>query len=564
MFAVTLTLLLAAQGPAPFSRTADWESYTSGVTTGGSFADINGDGHMDMVVANGNDISRQRVEVYYNDGAGNFPNSPQWQSSDIDYHGHLAVGDVNQDGWPDVAVSVFLGPSGFGDLGRVKLYRNLGGALETSPSWESADRFYTFGCAFGDADGDGDLDLAVAVGEAYFGSPAKNRVYYNLGGTLEATPSWMASTADHSMDVMWGDLTGNGELDLAFVTAGRQNTVYYQSGGVLSTTPGWSSTDNGNQNGNNGAIADVDGDGDMDLCVSDNNQLSGGQGLYKIYLQGPGGLATNPYWSDFQGYVSAVAFADTLLDGSPDLFGGAWWGGTFLYMNQAGTFPSSPDWDSQRNSVVEALFLADLDSAGLVQEPAASFVGNSVQKLFYLPHAPIHEIQQVTVDGVVMPQSTWSMDREAGWLSLAVPPQSLLEVGYTWSTSLDLGVTNWDSSVGNLVFLRDPLVEASVTPPASSVFSGGDTISFQGHWQSTTARTESVTFAAAGFPAAGGMRVLSLVPGSLAPFGQQTIPFQIPLPAQLPPPFLGTTTFTVAALVNGAPIDSSSFQVTLQ
>lgn len=564
MFAVTLALFLAAQGPAPFSRTADWESYTSGVTTGGSFADINGDGHMDMVVANGNDISRQRVEVYYNDGAGNFPNTPQWQSADIDYHGHLAVGDVDQDGWPDVAVSVFLGPGGFGDLGRVKLYRNLGGALESSPSWQSSDRFYTFGCAFGDADGDGDLDLAVAVGEAYYGAPAKNRVYYNLGGTLESTPSWMASAADHAMDVMWGDLTGNGELDLAFVTAGRQNTVYYQAGGVLATTPGWSSGDNSNQNGNNGAIVDIDGDGDMDLCVSDNDQLSGGQGVYKIYKQGPGGLSATPYWSDFQGYVSAVAFADTLLDGSPDLFGGAWWGGTYLYMNQAGSLPSSPDWDSQKNSVVEALFLADLDSAGLVHEPAESFAGNGAQRLFYLAHAPLQEVHQVTVDGVVLPRTAWSMDREAGWLSLGAAPVNQVVVDYTWSTSLDLGVTNWDSSVGNLVFLRAPLVEASVTPPASSVFSAGDTISFSGHWQSTTARSEVVTFAAAAFPPVGGMRILSLQASTLAPFAQQTIPYQVSLPAQLPPAFLGTTTMTVAAVVQGKPIDRADFQITLQ
>ena len=108
-----LLLLAALQGPVPLPNAASWTSYPGGVTTGGAFADLDRDGWLDFVVANGNDILRQRVEVYYNDGAGNYPLNPQWQSADVDYHGHLAVGDVDGDGWDDVAVSVFLGAGGF-------------------------------------------------------------------------------------------------------------------------------------------------------------------------------------------------------------------------------------------------------------------------------------------------------------------------------------------------------------------------------------------------------------------------------------------------------------------
>jgi len=145
-----------------FSQNPDWISTDlTSVSTGGAFADINKDGWLDFVVANGNDISRQKVVVYYNNGDGTFPTSPNWQSADIDYNGHVDVGDLNQDGWPDVAVSVYIGPSGFGSPGKVKLYLNNSGTLSSNPDWVSGDDVYTFSCAFGDADGDGDLDLAA-------------------------------------------------------------------------------------------------------------------------------------------------------------------------------------------------------------------------------------------------------------------------------------------------------------------------------------------------------------------------------------------------------------------
>jgi len=193
IFFAVLFFLAAAQNysQVPFNQTPNWISTDiTSVSTGGMFADINLDGWLDYVVANGNDISRQKVVVYYNNGNGTFPTTPNWQSSDIDYHGHLDVGDINADGFPDVAVSVYIGPTGFNSKGKVKLYLNNSGTLSSSPDWVSGDLVYTFSCAFGDADGDGDLDLAVAGGESYNSNPEQARIFYNTGGVLESLPSW--------------------------------------------------------------------------------------------------------------------------------------------------------------------------------------------------------------------------------------------------------------------------------------------------------------------------------------------------------------------------------------
>ena len=122
----TLSLALLLSGitlcaQAPFPLTPSFETSPAGhVATGLGIADINGDGWKDIIVANGNDIHRQHLVVYYNQGNGMFPLLPDWQSDDIDYHGHLSAGDIDNDGDVDIAVSVYLGPNGFGDPGKVK------------------------------------------------------------------------------------------------------------------------------------------------------------------------------------------------------------------------------------------------------------------------------------------------------------------------------------------------------------------------------------------------------------------------------------------------------------
>ncbi len=553
-------LMLAAQGPVPYSTQADYESYKTGVTTGGAFADIDGDGFHDLVVANGNDILRQRVEVFLNDGDGNFPTSPSWQSSDIDYHGHLSVGDVDQDGWTDVAVSVFLGPGGFGDLGRVKLYRNLGGALESTPSWQSADRFYSFSCDLGDADGDGDLDLAVAVGEAYYGAPAPNRVYYNVGGSLQTTPGW-TSPSDHTMDIAWGDADGDGDLDLACCTAKGPNRIFFQGPGGLATSAGWTSSDNNNQNGNTLAWRDIDGDGDQDLGVTDNNQLSGGQGRFKVYRSNNGNLATTPYWSDSGGMVSAIAFADLQLDGFHDVIGGIWWGGTRIYLNDGGSIPANQNWTSAKASVVEALFFADLDNKA--QRTTDASLPLNGGRVYSIGPAPLQSVDGVRVDGVILPRSAWSADLEDGWLALDRTPQSSLELRYSWSEELDMGVTNWDQSVGNLVFHRRPRVDLTATPTGSTSLAPGGTLVFDLDLESTTNRAENPLVAVVAVLPIGGYRVLSAGPQALSPFQSRTVPYSFPVPLNLPPGYLGSYTLTAAVVEGGVAVEESSFGFTI-
>jgi len=109
--------------PQVYSSTPNWVSGSPHYSTGAALADINQDGWLDLVIADGNDMQPGKLNVYYNNN-GAFPVLADWQSDDSAYNGHLDVADVNGDGWPDVAVSHLGEYSTTGPIAR--LYLNTG------------------------------------------------------------------------------------------------------------------------------------------------------------------------------------------------------------------------------------------------------------------------------------------------------------------------------------------------------------------------------------------------------------------------------------------------------
>jgi hypothetical protein len=238
IFAVLISTSLST-AQIPFNTNPAWISTNFPKTsTGCGWADFNRDGWIDLVTANGNDMYRQKVTVYFNN-AGTLATTPSWQSTDIDYHGHLSVGDINNDGWPDIAVSVYLGAAGFGTKGKVKIYMNNNGTLEANPSWTSADSMFTFSCALGDADNDGYLDLAVACGESYDQFSDNMRIYKNVNGTMQTLPYWKSTNLTYGMDVDWADVNKDGKLDLVFVCERGPALAYLNYGDSIGHTPYW-------------------------------------------------------------------------------------------------------------------------------------------------------------------------------------------------------------------------------------------------------------------------------------------------------------------------------------
>ncbi len=447
-----VVVLLAAgwaYGQDVYPSDPDWTSADTQVSTGAALVDLDHDGWLDFVVANGNDIHEQRVVVYYNQGDGTFPTLPNWQSNDLVYNGHLDVADVNGDGWLDVAVATLGYSDNIGPFAR--LYLNNAGTLSTTPDWTAHADGNAFAVAFGDVNNDGRPDLAVATGWAYTPqNPYHNFVYMNVDGAPESTPSWTSSDQNHYQGVTWVDADQDGWLDLAFAAAGTSSRVYRNVNGTIETTASWSLTDVSLQDAIMLTAGDINGDALPELIIADNNQI-GGSGRFRQYDGQAGDLfATTASWTYNAGYCSAVALADLNVDGRLDLMTGAWWAPTRLFYNFDGTF-ILPNWSSTPTSVIEKIVFGDIDKNGLrtVQEVFSAVPGG--QRLFQLSHRPIQEVLGVIADGVVLSAGQYHVCRTDGWLTIGVAAEELV-VECTVSTKLDMAVTNWDSSVGNFVY----------------------------------------------------------------------------------------------------------------
>ena len=466
---VVVVAASAALAQTVYHTSPDWESSQSRYGTGGALVDIDQDGWLDLVVANGNDMRREHLEVFYNQGDGTFPTEADWAASDIAYNGHLDVADVNGDGWPDVAVAELGNGSTLGVA--AKVYLNNAGTLSSTPDWVSTEIAPAFGAAFGDVNGDGRPDLAVATGWAY-GSPHlyHNLVYMNIGGALETTASWQSADTFDTQGAIWVDAEGDGDLDLVLAGSGDYSRMYRNVAGTLESTSSWTN-DGPNQDAIMVASGDATGDGVPDLVITDNTQL-GGSGRFRLYQGFTGGdFETSYSWSYYDGYGSAVAMADIDRDGDLDLATGAWWDHTRLFYNTGTGYNTSPDWNSAVTSVVEKIIFGDIDNLAL--RTATDHFPADGRTLVYLSRQPIQRIVAVRADGVVLSPDQYTFHPVQGWVSVASAPASSLDVEYVYSKSLDMAITNWDSGVGNYVYYNQ------LPPPCEADFNGDGTVNSQ-------------------------------------------------------------------------------------
>lgn len=373
----------APAGDAPYAATPDWQNALRLQVAGLAFGDLDGDGRDDLAVGTYRSNSFPPFEdwhdyVYFNVG-GALESEPSWQSADQSHSSEVAIADVDGDGLRDLVVA----RGGFSYDPNVVYFGSAEG-LATAAGWQSQQAAWAVGMTLTDIDGDGDLDLVTA--NQGNGSSDPHRPLYlfrNDGSGFATTPDWQSAQAAVQNSVAAGDLDGDGDPDLAVAKwSGFESAAYANDGTAPAATPFWST---GSTDGDRGvAIADFDGDGDADILL--------GQARLTLYANdGAGGFA--PVWqadnteSDHQG----VAVADVNGDGLPDVAeidfsrGKVW-----LYLSRDGALDPVPAWSYDGEGAGTALAFGDVDGDGL-PDLAVGFSGQPSVVVFLNTGTPVDD-----------------------------------------------------------------------------------------------------------------------------------------------------------------------------
>ena len=185
------------------------------------FFDYDNDGLLDLFVKN---FASANV-LYKNNGNGTFAIVPDGgglreATSGLDHGSIVSMADYDNDGFMDIAMT--------GDGNAEALYKNMGNGtfVDVTSAAGIIPRANGKGLAWGDYDNDGLLDLYVARGHTSMGGTAGGSLYRNNGdGTFTdvTTAAGLSSTANEWAAV-WGDYDNDGFLDLFVTNAGHNAT----------------------------------------------------------------------------------------------------------------------------------------------------------------------------------------------------------------------------------------------------------------------------------------------------------------------------------------------------
>lgn len=369
----TALLLLCAlvvasfQGPGPLAPSPLFEPiqpdlFAAGATFVNAFADVDGDGDLDLFV--GFDGAPNRL---YRNDAGVFTDVATAAGvADSRATRAAAWGDFDADGDPDL----LLGFTPRAATSVLRLYRNTGGRFDdaTAALGLTVPTGAVRQPAWVDFDGDGDLDLFVAFRDR------PNALFrFAAGRFTDVSTAVGLADPRRTVGAVWFDYDEDGDLDLADANMdGDANGLYRNDDGRFTDVAGAAGVAWGGRapkHPGNGTVRvcapDVDHDGRFDLFAANYGPLgffsNRGKGLFEDR-----GAA----WSiAIDSRYDACAFADFDHDGRLDLYvngtvtGGASWQDT-LFRNTGSAFVDVTPPAIRRLQADHGVQWADVDGDG--------------------------------------------------------------------------------------------------------------------------------------------------------------------------------------------------------
>ena len=320
-------------------------AYNTGAPSSKSLvvADANGDGKLDVLVVarctTSNSCSNSVLSVLLGNGDGTFQTAVTYVSAGASPEG-IAAADVNGDGKLDVAIANQCASNSDCSSGTVSLFLGNGDGTFQNSVDLSSGAVYTDGIAIGDVNGDGHADLLVANRCNNSSNCTNGTVGVLLGngdGTFQ-TATQYASGGQDAQSLVLADLNADGKLDVV-VTNQCQSNTSCQFGGSASvllgngdgtlqpaTSYAYGSSSNeieGPPSVTTVMLGDVNGDGKPDVLVTNSCSggfLSCGNGSVSVLLSyGDGTLQAGVIYPTASWIPYGLATADVNGDGKPDL-----------------------------------------------------------------------------------------------------------------------------------------------------------------------------------------------------------------------------------------------------
>lgn len=366
--------------------------------------DVNNDGLPDVFLCGQNIQGFASSSIYLNEGAAGFAemNIGNAPLEGVIYGGG-AFGDSDGDGFPELLLFGWNLNKG---EPRTYLYKNNGGQSFAEMNIDLPGIISGF-ALFGDIDGDGDLDLIIGgISKTY---EFITNVYKNDGfGNFSLDDSASLPQLGRSQAVL-ADLNNDGHQDL--VITGLDNmynpaafVLINDGNGGLVVKP---QTELKGVYQGSVSVADVDGDGFADLFLTGSTKYSGR--LSALYINDGTGSFSQSSLSTFNNvWISSTQFADVNKDGHMDLIMAGsdlnYQSVIHLYLNNGLNVFSEVQQTNLEGEIWGGLILQDFDNDGdpdlVITGENYRYEGSAVyysNKSELLPEAPVVNLGADTI-----------------------------------------------------------------------------------------------------------------------------------------------------------------------
>ena len=297
-----------------------------------ALADMNGDGHLDIVTTTISivdpiygDLAGNMLAVAFGDGHGNFSSGRDYVGTGMSYS--LAIGDFNGDGHPDV-----VSASPDTDTASVYINDNTGGFGFPQGEWIGLPRVGVLNAplsapSFADVNGDGKPDI-VLLDEGYNGEYFITTMLNDGTGRFAGpvpSDAGISITSEWMGDYRLGDFRNTGHLDFVGIGFGLNYSTGAQ---YILFVPGNGDGTFGKStfvatSGANGemAVGDFNRDGKLDIVAVGANPNGAGWVLTSFLGNGDGTFrnAGSVTFSDSAEEIDRVFVGDFNRDGKPDV-----------------------------------------------------------------------------------------------------------------------------------------------------------------------------------------------------------------------------------------------------